>query len=202
MAPTMKSFAAFSGENPSTLRDREGIQNVSGQHDSSTHRGNVKNNTNGESGATGRMAGTSRHGDESRLELERALIGTANAVATAPRLASTVHEDHSVRRVRQRASDSDDEEETPDEVARRVAEAEERRSQHEQVEAARIQAINDERAVRGLRPVRAAATDGESQRRELLHRDAKLGRVLDDHMGTSLGYEYLTKDGKMRTEFK
>ncbi len=39
----MISSKTIRGTNPSTLRDREGIQTVSGQHVSSTHRGNVLN---------------------------------------------------------------------------------------------------------------------------------------------------------------
>ena len=196
------SMSKVMGKPPTILMGRESSTSKFDRHESSLHQ-EARDNAYGDSGATGRMAGTSRRGDESRLEREGELIASANAVAAAPRLASTVHENYSARRLRQRTYDSDDEEEIPPaEVARRVAEAEERRRQQEAERAAEIQAINAERAARGLGPARGAGLEGEIQRRAMLRRDAALGRRLDEDMGTSLGYEYLTKDGKLRNEFK
>ncbi len=126
------------------------------------------------------------------VQILAARLGTtAETVARNKRLFSTF--------------DDDEDEETPEQAAKRVARAEEIRRQREAEEAKRaaeIKAINADRASRGLGPMRGAALEGGIQRRAMLRRDAALGRRLDEDMGTSLGYEYVTKAGKTRCEFK
>jgi hypothetical protein len=151
----MFTFKALEGTTSQTLRDRESTENASGQHVSSSHRGNVENQTNGGSGAASRMAGSFRYGNAHRLERE--------------------------------------------EAARRAADE---RAQREAERVAEIQAINAERALRGLGPARGAGLEGEIQRRAMLRRDAQIGKQLEADMGTSLGYEKFTKAGTLRSEFK
>jgi hypothetical protein len=98
----------------------------------------------------------------------------------------------------------DEDEETPEESARRAAAAaeyrrqeEKRRRKLEKVQA-ELNQINTIRAASGRPPLRSAAIASDSNRRA----NDEAGRIYDadrlDDMGTSIGYDYITKAGKPR----
>jgi hypothetical protein len=99
-----------------------------------------------------------------------------------------------------------DEEETPEELARRAAAAAEYRHQKEkrqrklQEKQAELNQINAMRVASGRPPLRSAARESDSIRRA----NDKAGRIYDaellDDMGTSINYYNTTKDGKPRKE--
>lgn len=184
----MFTFKALEGTTSQTLRDRESTENASGQHVSSSHRGNVENQTNGGSGAAGRVAGSFRDDEARRIELEEA---AARRAALAEQQRQREAQEAAARRAEERRQRE------AQEAAHRAAIAEQRRQQ----EAQRFAELNAERASRGLRPARGAALEGENQRRAMLERDAQNGRQLRADMGTSLGYEKFTKAGTLRNEF-
>ncbi len=100
-------------------------------------------------------------------------------------------------RVRTRDDWSDDEGDNTEAVSckQRLTEAIRLRNEADKAER---EAINQERVTQGRPPLRSAAREGEMRRNRMYYEGVKLDIQLEENMGTSKGYEKITKAGTVR----